>query len=96
MGGDNIMTYHRGTWTEFNSWHEAAKLAEGIPPEGKIGFVNGVPAPDNQRTTEYSSAIAHPVNEDYYIWLFGAYPMQGKDVLSDEDVRAVGWFAEGT
>lgn len=65
--------YHRGTLAQFNTWHETANAAEGITPEGKIGFVDGKPAPNNQRTTAYSSAQANPNKVDDYVWLYGAY-----------------------
>lgn len=87
------MTYHRGTLAEFDTWHEAAKTSEGIPSEGKIGFIKGVPMPDNQRTTAYSKAKAHPINADDYVWRYSDYPDGGKDNLSKEDVQTAGWFA---
>ena len=87
--------YYRGTLTEFNTWHEAAMIAENIPtPDGKVGFVRGRPAPDNQRTTAYTNAIAHPTNEDDYIWAYADYPDESKASLSEEEVQAAGWFPE--
>ena len=67
------MTYNRGTLAEFTTWHDAAKIAEDIPEGGKIGCVNGIPAPDNQRTMEYSEVIPHTVNADDYIWVYNGY-----------------------
>lgn len=86
------MTYHRGTLAEFNTWHQVAKVAAGIPAEGRIGSVNGKPAPDNQRTTAVSRVIIHPTNKDDYIWSYGEYP-DGDD-LSISEVKALGWFGE--
>lgn len=85
------MTYHRGTLEEFNVWHDAVKILEEITSEGKIGFVNGVAAPDNQRTVAYSLKIAHPINDNDYIWSYGSY-VSGKDSLSLSDVKLAGWF----
>jgi len=65
--------YHRGTLVQFNTWHNDAMIKEGIPPEGKVGFVNSEPAPENQRTTAYSSATQNPNKTDDYIWIYGAY-----------------------
>lgn len=83
--------FHRSTLAEFNAWHKTAMLSEGIPPEGRIGYVNGVLAPDNQRTMAYSDPITHPVNTDDCIWHYGEYPDTKKTVLSQEDTVAVGW-----
>ena len=63
--------YNRGTLQQFNLWHNAVKLAESIP---RIGYVNNVPAPQNQGTTAYSDAIQNPDNSNDYIWNYGAYP----------------------
>lgn len=82
--------YHRGTLEQFNIWHETVKIAEGITPAGKIGYVAGKSAPNNQRTTAYSEAIPHPLNENDYIWQYGNYPES--EILTTEDVIAVGWF----
>ena len=87
------MTYHRGTLTEFNIWHDAAMISENIPiPGGKIGFVNGIPAPDNQRTIVYSGAALHPSNTDDYIWVYGDYP--DGESLTLTEVQTMGWFPE--
>lgn len=86
------MTYHRGTLAQFDTWHTAAKTSAGITPEGKVGFVNGVPAPDKQRTIAYSEAIAHPSNVDDYIWPYSDY--QDGTVLTADAVKTAGWFPE--
>ena len=70
--------YNRGTKAEFDAWHAAAMAAEGITPQGKVGFVDGRPAPENQRTTAYSSALKNPNGSDDYIWPYGAHKMAGK------------------
>lgn len=88
------MTYHRGTLEEFNAWHENVKILEGIPIDGKIGNVSGVPAPNNQRTMTYSDPISHPVNEDDYIWGYGKYSDENKEILTISDVKILGWFQE--
>lgn len=89
------MSYYRGTLAEFNTWHDAAMVSEGIIlPDGKIGYVKGVPAPDNQRTIAYSSTILHPANADDYIWFYGDYPDDNKTPMSEDDVIAAGWFPE--
>jgi hypothetical protein len=85
--------YNRGTLAQFNSWHNTAMAAENIPnPEGKIGYVNGQPAPDSQRTTAYSQAIQHPLGGDDYIWLCGNYC--SGDVYTLLEVQELGWFNE--
>lgn len=82
------MTYHRGTLSEFNAWHEQAKIAEGLP---KIGYVDGVLTPQNQQTINYVDPIQNPSSADDCVWEFGAYPIEGKDVLSQENFEALGW-----
>ena len=66
-------------------------LSEGIPPEGRVGFVNKILTPDNQRTMAYSDPIAHPVNKDDYIWYYGEYADEEKTSLSQDDAIAAGW-----
>lgn len=83
--------YHRGTLAQFNTWHEVAMAAEGITPEGKIGFVDGEPAPQNQRTTAYSSTTQNPDKTDDYVWQYGAY----KDsYISSVTTFPENWFPE--
>jgi len=84
--------YHALTLQQFNTWHEAAMQAEGITPEGKVGYINGVPAPDSQRTTAYSIAIPHPTQEDYYLCKFGNYQDSELPALDDAEAVAAGWF----
>ena len=62
------MEIYRGTLEEFKEWHTAAKIAENIPPEGRIGFVNGVPAPNNQRTFNVADPIQNPDKSNDYYW----------------------------
>ena len=73
MGDSFTVMYHRGTLSQFNSWHATAMAAEGIPPEGKVGYINGEPAPTAQRTVAYSAAIQNPDKSDEYCWLYGKY-----------------------
>lgn len=70
--------YHRGTLAQFNTWHDSAKLSEGLP---KVGYVNGIPAPQNQQTISYSDATQNPNGSDDYIWLYGAYPDSKLSIL---------------
>lgn len=90
--GRYLLMYHRGTLVEFNTWHDAAKTSYGIPEGGLIGFVDGVEAPDKQRTLAYSDAEPHPTNSDDYIWLYGDYIDGSKDDLDEDAVIALGWF----
>lgn len=83
------MIFHRGTLEEFNIWHDAVKIAEGYP---KIGYINGIPAPQNQKTVAYSAAVSHPSNINDYIWADGKYPRIGHSMLSLEEVKVLGWF----
>ncbi len=85
------MSYHRGTLAEFNTWHDTVKIAERYP---KVGNVSGVPTPANQQTVAYSDAILHPTNSDDYIWQDGKYPREGETMLSESEVKALGWFPE--
>jgi len=89
------MTYHRGTLAKFNTWHSAALVSAGIGAEGRIGLVKGYLAPNNQRTTTYSSVISHPSNADDYIWGYGNYPDGEKTSLTRTEVKTAGWFPEG-
>lgn len=84
------MTYHRGTLQEFNDWHEQVKILEGLP---KVGYVNGVPAPQNQQTTEYSIPIQSPDGLDDYIWDYGDYPIDGQARLDINNFKS--WFPIG-
>jgi len=77
--------YHRGTLEQFNNWHEPIKIKEGLPI---MGYVNGVPAPENQWTVAYSSTVKNPNGTDDYIWNYGAYPTD----LPIVDVNDLGWF----
>lgn len=86
--------FHRGTLDQFDTWHDAAKNLAAIPAEGKIGNVNGIPAPQNQRTIAVSEAIAHPINNDDYIWQFCGHKDENFTSLTFEEVRALGFFAE--
>lgn len=87
------MTYHRGTLAQFNTWHSAAMISDDIPiPDGKIGFVNGIPAPKNQHTIAYSTATLHPSNADDYIWVYGDYP--DRESLTLTEIQTAGWFPE--
>ena len=83
--------YNRGTLSEFNTWHNAAMIAEGLP---KIGFVNGHAAPQNQETIAYSEAIQNPDKSDDYIWMYGAYPAGGKAQLTQADINNLNWFPD--
>ena len=57
MGGCYIIMYNRGTLSEFNNWHINIMQIENIP---KIGYINGIPAPQNQHTIAYSETIQNP------------------------------------
>ncbi len=86
--------FQRGALVEFNTWHDAIKIREDIPAEGKINFVNGVPAPDKQRTTAFSEPIPHPTIEDDYIWDCGGYCAEEPPVFDKEEVMVAGWFPD--
>lgn len=85
--------FNRGTIAEFNSLHASMKASEGITAEGKIGTRLGVPSPNTQRTYNYSEAIPHPVNDDDYIWGYGAYIDNTLPVLTYEEAATEGWFS---
>lgn len=81
--------YHRGTFSEFNTWHNGAKVAEGLP---KVGYVNNVSAPFNQQTTAYSLSVQNPNKSDDYIWQYGAYRDSNKTILLQSDIDNLNWF----
>lgn len=83
------MTYYRTNLATFTTWHNTAKIAEGLP---RVGYINGVPAPQNQQTVNYSTPIQNPNGSDDYVWLYGAYPINGKTDLSAADVAALNWI----
>ena len=58
------------TIEEFNTAHEAAKILAGLP---KVGFVNGVPAPNNQQTLEVTYAKPHPTNDTVIAYINGGW-----------------------
>lgn len=68
--------YYQGAQNDFDTWHNwvCDSDRENIPPEGKINKIRRKKMPDNQRTISYSNAIAHPINPDDFIWMFGDYP----------------------
>lgn len=79
--------YHRGTLAQFNTWHQAAMIKEGIPAGGKIGYANGVLSPNTQRTTAYSGAQANPNVADDYVWLYGAYKNSSLSVYTEYPIE---------
>lgn len=83
--------YNRGTIEEFNTWHINVKQVEGLP---KMGYINGLPAPQNQETVAYVNAIQNPDNSDDYIWLYGAYPISDKTDLSQTDINNLNWLPD--
>ena len=74
--------YHIKTLAEFNTWHDVAKASEGIINNGKVGCVNGVLAPDNQKTVAYSKPIQKLDLTDEYIFSYGKYPIDGAVVYT--------------
>lgn len=86
--------YHIGTLAEYTTEHDAIKVRRGIPAGGRIGNVNGVPAPDKPRTTHYSKPIAHPTNADSYIWKFDDFCKGDSQTHTVAEVKAAGWFPE--
>ena len=92
MGDFNIMTFIRGTLDEFKTWHNKEKARQGIPPEGKIGEVEGVPAPNNQRTYNVTAPIVNPQNKDEVAWKTTQSEIpQGKQSLSEEEFKILKW-----
>lgn len=81
--------YLTGTKEEFDIWHTQAKQMEGIPPEGKVGYVNGVPAPNNQRTMAVSDPIEHPTIKGLFFWkTMGA---RFGEVKTEDEVELLGF-----
>jgi hypothetical protein len=68
--------YYQGTQNDFDTWHTwvCDPTRANIPDGGRINKILNTEKPDNQRTTTYSDAIAHPTNADDFIWFFGDYP----------------------
>lgn len=81
-----------GTIDDFNTWHEIAKEGEGIPSEGRISFINGVAAPDSQRTMAYVEAVKHP-EEEVYAWECMAYtnPVNDETIKTLIEIKAMGY-----
>lgn len=77
----------RGTLQEFTDWHEQVKILEGLP---RIGYVNGIPAPQNQWTTEYSTPIQNPNGSDDYVWETGDYQNDNENV----NLKDLNWFLD--
>ena len=59
----------------FNTAHEAAKTTMGLP---KVGNVNGIPAPENQQTTEITSCVSHPTDGTAVASIGGGWPEDQK------------------
>ncbi len=85
----NTVTYHRGTLEEFNTWHQQVKLIEDLP---KAGYRDDIPVPENQQTINYSEVIKNPLEDNDYIWMYGNYPIEDKEVLSSGDILILNWF----
>ena len=83
--------YVTGTMQDFETWHTIAKIAEGIPPEGRVGFVNGKPAPQNQRTIAVSDPVKHP-GKDEYAWEVMGSPMG--QLRTEAEVKQMGYLSE--
>ncbi len=83
--------YHRGTLSEFNTWHNNVKIILNLP---KIGYVNNQLAPQNEHTIAYVDPIQNPNKSDDYIWNYAAYPIDGKIQLSQMDINNLDWFVE--
>jgi len=88
------MGWHRGTLAEYITEHTAMKVRFGIPEGGKITYLRGKLAPTRPRTTHYSKPIAHPTNNDDYIWQFDEGGRAASTVYIDAQVKAVGWFPD--
>lgn len=84
--------YHIGTIAQFNDWHDAAKLAENIPPDGKINFRKGRPVLDKGRTTGYSIAHQSYSDKRLYYWIYEKYQNKDLTVKTHDDLRAEGFF----
>lgn len=73
----------RGTFAEYTLEHDADCIANGIIPPGKIGYINGVPAPNNQRTIAMYDAFQNPDGSDDYIWKY-----------TQQELSDLGWDRE--
>lgn len=60
----------------FNTAHEEAKTTLGLP---RVGNVNGVPAPENQQTTEITNCTSHPTDGTVVAYINGEWPEDQKD-----------------
>lgn len=91
------MTYVRGTKDEFESWHTKEKARQGIPPEGKVGEVEGVLSPNTQRTYAITEPVKNPTNSEDIIWktTIDQAP-KDKSILTDSDARQLAWEAVET
>ena len=75
----------RGTAAEYETWHTAAKLAEGIPfPSRRNGEIDE----SSPWTTMVVAAIPHPGGGDDCIWEHGTHDRGGKTSLTKDDLKS--------
>lgn len=57
----------RGTFAQFNMEHMADCISADLP---KMGYINGIAAPQNQLTVALYDALQNPDGSDDYIWKY--------------------------
>lgn len=90
------MTYYRGTLAQFTDWETSCRVTEGIPLDGsgKVNQVNGVDAPNNQKTIEYCKCIPNPNDAQDVMWIDSKYPPQGVGTITHDEAITIGFIQE--
>lgn len=91
------MDFNRGTFEQFEEWEQACKIAEEIPLDGsgKINQVNGVDAPNNQRTIKYAVCTPNPTDPNDVIWnVSKKYPVAGVTQITLQEAIELGFIPE--
>lgn len=91
------MTYYRGTLADFTAWETDCRVSEEIPLDGsgKVGMVNGIPAPLDQKTMSWVGCIPNPNDANDVIWLADKYPpVETVESITYDEAVTLGFIEE--
>lgn len=92
--------FYTGTPTEFTTYNDAAMVANGIPPEGIIGYKSGVELPEGTNVEDWvcnttNNKILAPENKRKDTWsiIEENHPSNGDCIWRHHDYHDVGFTA---